>query len=52
VNLTPKTWTCVTINYSTPVYADAAFDPTNIVRIGIEVAGIGPARVYADQFAY
>jgi len=52
VTLSPRTWTCVTINFSTPVYKDATFDPANIVRFGIEVAGTGPVRVYADQFSY
>lgn len=52
VVLTPKTWMCITINYSSPVYEDATFDPTNIVRIGVEIGGTGPLRIYADQFAY
>jgi hypothetical protein len=52
VTLTPKTWTCVTIDFSAPDYANAGYDPRNIVRFGLEFAGLGPVRVYADQFAY
>jgi hypothetical protein len=52
VTLTPKTWTCVTINFSTPVYNDAGYSPASVVRFGIELSGIGPLRIYADQFSY
>jgi len=50
--LTPKTWTCVTIDFDTPVYKDATFDPTKVVRFGIELSGTAPLTLYADQFAY
>lgn len=52
VVLTPKTWTCLTLNFDAPVYKDATFDPTKVVRFGIEIGGAAPLTFYVDQVAY
>jgi len=52
VTLTPKTWTCLSINMDAPTYKDATFDPTMVVRFGVEITGTAPFTLYADQFEY
>jgi hypothetical protein len=52
VTLAPKTWTCLTIDFGNPVYAHMKYDPSMVVRYGIELAGNGPLTLYVDQFSY
>jgi hypothetical protein len=52
VALSPRTWTCLTLNFDGPVYKDATFDPTQVVRFGIEISGTGPFTLYVDQLSY
>jgi hypothetical protein len=52
VNITPRTWTCLSIDLSSPAYQDQQYDPASILRFGVELVGPGPVRFYADQFSY
>jgi hypothetical protein len=47
----PDTWTCVSVDIDAPAYQED-FDPTLVIRIGIEIAGTAPYQVYVDQLAY
>jgi hypothetical protein len=48
VELAPHLWTCVSLPVSSPSYDQAAFDPTDVVRIGFEMLGTEPFRVLVD----
>ena len=52
VTLSPKTWTCLTIDFSNPVFAHMKYDASMVVRYGIELTGTGPLTLYVDQFSY
>jgi hypothetical protein len=46
VQLSPKAWTCVSIPVSSPSYSGENYDPTEVVRIGFQLFGADPFRVY------
>jgi hypothetical protein len=49
VYLPYRTWVCVTLPVSSPEYQQASYDPTDTVRIGLEMLGAAPFRVYVDS---
>lgn len=48
VRLSPKEWTCVSIPVSAPSYSGENYDPTDVVRLGFQLLGTAPFRVYVD----
>jgi hypothetical protein len=48
VTLAPHVWTCVSLPISSPSYDQAAFDPTDVVRIGFEMIGTEAFDVVVD----
>ncbi|MGA2450638.1 MAG: hypothetical protein ABTD50_18380 [Polyangiaceae bacterium] len=52
--LSPLTWTCVTLDVSSPAYysQDGVYDPTSVVRIGFELDQSAPYRLYIDSVGY
>jgi hypothetical protein len=49
VYLPYRTWVCVTLPVSSPDYQQASYDPTDTVRIGLEMLGAAPFRLYVDS---
>jgi hypothetical protein len=45
-------WTCVSLPVSAPAYNQPEYDPTNVIRIGFEMLGAKPFRVYVDSVRY
>jgi hypothetical protein len=53
VELAPGAWTCVSMAVSSPSYTNGPnYDPTNVVRVGFEMLGASPFRVFVDTVRY
>ncbi|MDP9036927.1 MAG: hypothetical protein M3O50_19180 [Myxococcota bacterium] len=55
VPVAPRTWTCVSMPVSSPLYKNRpTYDPTNVVRLGFEMLSTSstPSRVYIDTVRY
>jgi hypothetical protein len=52
VTLTPRTWTCVSLPLAMPAFSQPAYDPTHVIRIGFEMLGTSPFRIYIDSVRY
>jgi hypothetical protein len=48
VYLAAHAWSCVSLNVSSPLYNQGGYDPTNAIRLGFEMLGSAPFRVYID----
>jgi hypothetical protein len=48
VHLSPKVWTCVSLPVSSPAYSGENYDPTDVVRLGFQVFGVSPFRLFVD----
>jgi hypothetical protein len=48
VHLSPKVWTCVSLPVSSPSYSGENYDPTDVVRLGFQLFGTEPFRMYVD----
>ncbi len=42
-------WLCLSFELSTPSFANAAFDPTEIIEVGVDVTGDGDVTVLVDE---
>jgi hypothetical protein len=49
VYLPLQTWICVSLPISSPAYQQASYDPTDTVRVGFEMLGTAPFRLYVDS---
>lgn len=45
-------WICVSLAVSTPSFSQPAYDPTHVIRIGFEMIGTAPFRIYVDTVRY
>jgi hypothetical protein len=52
VILPSRKWTCVSLAVSAPSYNGPGYDPTSVVRIGFELLGPSPFRVFIDTVRY
>jgi hypothetical protein len=52
LTLPSKTWTCVTIPISTPAFSQPMYDTTHVIRIGFQMQGTAPFRMYVDTVRY
>jgi hypothetical protein len=53
VHLMPHVWTCLSLDVSSPSYTNGPdYDPQNVVRLGFEMLGPTPFRVYVDSVSY
>jgi hypothetical protein len=50
--LTSHTWTCVSMPVTSPSYNGPNYDPTAVVRLGFEMRGTTPFRLYVDSVRY
>jgi hypothetical protein len=52
--LAAHTWRCVSLDVSSPEYVsqNGVYDPTDVLRIGFELDGAGPYRLYVDSVSY
>jgi hypothetical protein len=48
ISLPTRKWTCVSLPVSTPVFSQPDYDPTQVIRIGLEMLSDTPFRVYVD----
>jgi hypothetical protein len=48
VRPSPEAWTCVSLPVSSPSYNQEDYDPTDVVRLGFQLFGAEPFRVYID----
>jgi hypothetical protein len=48
VSLEAGTWTCVSLETSSPSFSQANYDPTDVVRLGFQMLGDAPFRVFVD----
>jgi hypothetical protein len=46
MTLSRETWMCVSLNLQSPAYQQATYDPTDVIRIGFELLGSEPFRLY------
>ena len=49
LQLAPGTWTCVSLQVSSPATMQSQYDPTQIFRIGFEVIATAPFRLFIDS---
>ncbi len=47
-SLPTRMWTCVSLPVSTPNFSQPNYDPTHVIRIGLEMLSDAPFRVYVD----
>ncbi len=53
VQLASHGWTCISMAVSSPSYTNGPnYDPTSVVRIGFEMVGSSPFRVFVDTVRY
>jgi hypothetical protein len=53
IHLVPHVWTCMSLAVSSPSYTNGPdYDPQNVVRVGFEMLGPTPFRVYVDSVSY
>jgi hypothetical protein len=45
-------WACVSMPVSTPSYTQPNYDPTRAIRLGFEMLGLTPFRLYIDSVRY
>jgi hypothetical protein len=50
--LAPHAWTCFELVFDAPNYVSGTADLTNVTRLGLELSGAGPFRVYVDDIGY
>jgi hypothetical protein len=48
VLLASRSWTCVSLPISTPAYNQPNYDPTNVIRVGLQLLGAAPFQLYVD----
>jgi hypothetical protein len=48
VTLAPRAWTCVSLPISTPAYNQPNYDPTAVIRVGLQLLGSAPFQLYVD----
>jgi hypothetical protein len=52
IYLTPNTWTCVSLDVSTPSSFQQQYDPTQVIRIGFEMLSTTPFVMAIDDVRY
>lgn len=50
--LAPHAWTCFELVFDAPDYVSGTADVTNVTRLGLELSGTEPFRVYIDDIGY
>jgi hypothetical protein len=49
VYLPARVWTCVSLPLSSSSYQQASYDPTDVIRLGFEMLGLTPFRLYVSN---
>jgi hypothetical protein len=52
LTLTPHAWTCFQLVFDAPDFVNGTPDLTAVSRLGLELSGTGPFRVYIDDIGY
>ncbi len=52
VHLALHEWTCVSMPVSSPSYEQPSYDPSQVIRLGFEMLGREPFRLFIDSVRY